>query len=425
MNFIKNIWSDIKEQPMLSGVSIIGTALAIFLIMVVVMLQEVKVAPFAPESNRERLLYADYASIYNLKDGPDWNSNGGMSVELAERLYKDLTTAEAVSIYVNDTQSSSASLPGQPSVTVDTRLCDADFFKVFDYTFISGAPFSRSDSESGIKKAVITDGLARKIFGRTDVVGEELMLFRVPYVVCGVVKNVSTVATKAYADAWIPYSTSWMASSKWNEHMGMMSVVILAKDGVEHSEVKEECNNFFNKTNDEIEAGGWRLIQRDRPYDQETQVCGSSSNRTPDLNSERKERIILLSILLIVPAINLSCMTHSRLSQRRSEVGVKRAFGATRGMILNEVLAENMVVTLVAGVIGFMLSIGFAYMFSSELFTRSFVTLSNEPTIELSMLVHASTFLWVLIFCFLLNVLSAGLPAWQASRVNVVNAIKG
>ena len=118
-------------------------------------------------------------------------------------------------------------------------------------------------------------------------------------------------------------------------------------------------------------------------------------------------------------------MTHSRLSQRRSEVGVKRAFGATRGMILNEVLAENMVVTLVAGVIGFMFSIGFAYMFSSELFTRSFVTLSNEPTIELSMLVHASTFLWVLIFCFLLNVLSAGLPAWQASRVNVVNAIKG
>jgi putative ABC transport system permease protein len=54
---------------------------------------------------------------------------------------------------------------------------------------------------------VITDGLARKIFGRIDVVGEELMLFRVPYVVCGVVKNVSTVATKAYADAWIPYST--------------------------------------------------------------------------------------------------------------------------------------------------------------------------------------------------------------------------
>ena len=106
-------------------------------------------------------------------------------------------------------------------------------------------------------------------------------------------------------------------------------------------------------------------------------------------------------------------------------MGVKRAFGATRGMILNEVLAENMVVTLVAGVIGFMFSIGFAYMFSSELFTRSFVTLSNEPTIELSMLVHASTFLWVLIFCFLLNVLSAGLPAWQASRVNVVNAIKG
>ncbi|MDE6093162.1 MAG: ABC transporter permease, partial [Muribaculaceae bacterium] len=156
MSFIRNTWENLREQPMLSGVSVIGTALAIFLIMVVVMLEEVKVAPFAPESNRERILYADYGSIYSLNDGPDWNSNGGMSEATAKKLYKDLKSAEAVSLYVAWISSVSASLPGQPAVTVDMRECDDDFFNVFDFTFIDGKPFSKSDFESGIKKAVIT-----------------------------------------------------------------------------------------------------------------------------------------------------------------------------------------------------------------------------------------------------------------------------
>lgn len=424
MSFIRNTWENLREQPMLSGVSVIGTALAIFLIMVVVMLEEIKVAPFAPESNRERLLYADYGSIYSLNDGPDWNSNGGMSEATAKKLYKDLKSAEAVSLYVAWISSVSASLPGQPAVTVDMRECDDDFFNVFDFRFIDGKPFSKSDFESGIKKAVITESLARKVFGDIDVVGKEIRLSRVPYVVSGVVKDVSTLATTAYADAWIPYTTMQTAKERWNTHMGAMSAVILAKEGG-IDEVKEECGVLFNKFNEEIEPTGWKMIDRGRPYTQEEKSVGAGANQEPDVASKRREHIILLAILLLVPAINLSSMTHSRLRQRRSEIGVKRAFGATRGSIVSDILTENMVVTLLAGVIGFALSVVFAYLFSNDLFSRGFVTLANEPKIDLSILIHVSTFMWVLLFCFLLNVISTGIPAWQASRVNVVNAIKG
>ena len=425
MNFIRNIWNNLKEQPVLSGVSVTGTALAIFLIMVVVMLYEVKVVPFAPESNRERLLYADYGSIYSIKDGPDWNSNGGQSEASLKKLYKGLESAEAVSIYLAWLESAPASLPGQPSVSVDMRACDADFFKAFNYSFIHGVPFSESDFESGIKKAVITEGVARKLFGRSDVVGEEIRLSRVPYVVSGVVKNVSTLAPKAYADAWIPYSTTAQAKQTWNTHMGSLSAVILAKEGVELAEVQEECGRLFDKYNDEIEPTGWKFIRRDRPYDQETEAVGPWANEKPDVGADRRERITLLMILLLVPAINLSSMTHSRLRQRCSEIGVKRAFGATRMSIVRDILTENMIVTLAAGVIGFCLSVAFAYLFSAELFTRSNSIIANEPKIEMSILIHMSTFVWVLLFCFLLNVLSTGIPAWQAARVNVVNAIKG
>lgn len=49
----------------------------------------------------------------------------------------------------------------------------------------------------------------------------------------------------------------------------------------------------------------------------------------------------------------------------------------------------------------------------------------NPPTVDASILVHASTFGWALLFCFILNLLSSGIPAWRASRMNIVEAIGG
>ena len=54
--YFAQTWAQLRQQPMMSAVSIAGTALAIFLIMLVVMMQQVKVVPFAPESNRDRFL---------------------------------------------------------------------------------------------------------------------------------------------------------------------------------------------------------------------------------------------------------------------------------------------------------------------------------------------------------------------------------
>ena len=52
--YFTQAWAQLRQQPLMSAVGIAGTALAIFLIMLVVMMQQVKVAPFAPESNRDR-----------------------------------------------------------------------------------------------------------------------------------------------------------------------------------------------------------------------------------------------------------------------------------------------------------------------------------------------------------------------------------
>lgn len=77
--YFKQALAQLRQHPLISVISIAGTALSIFLIMLVVMLQQVKVAPFSPESNRDRFLHVHYMSISH-KDWGDGTSNGPMSV---------------------------------------------------------------------------------------------------------------------------------------------------------------------------------------------------------------------------------------------------------------------------------------------------------------------------------------------------------
>jgi putative ABC transport system permease protein len=42
-----------------------------------------------------------------------------------------------------------------------------------------------------------------------------------------------------------------------------------------------------------------------------------------------------------------------------------------------------------------------------------------------TILFHISTFLYALLFCFILNLLNSGIPAWRASKIGIVKALAG
>ena len=66
--------------------------------------------------------------------------------------------------------------------------------------------------------------------------------------------------------------------------------------------------------------------------------------------------MLVIAILLLVPAINLSSMTLSRMRRRMAEIGVRKAFGATGGELIRQIFFENLLLTLFAGVLGLALS---------------------------------------------------------------------
>ena len=426
--YITQALAQLRQQPIISAVSIIGTALAIFLIMLVVMMQQVKTAPFAPESNRDRFLHAHYMSISNENwSGNGGQSNGPMSERTAKELFQSLKIPETVTIYTCMPVATPVSLPGKAATAIDMLETDDNFWRVFDFAFIDGKPYDKATFDARQPVAVITESVARILFGTTEgVVGKEFLLSHAPYKVAGIVKDVSTLANTSYAQVWIPYTSTGQDQNTWNDgHMGMMSCTILAKSRDDFDAIRQESLNRFETYNQLVGKDGYNFIHRNRPYGQEKQAISFSANQEPNVEDNRRSRLMTYLILLIVPAINLSSMTQSRLRQRVSEIGVRRAFGCNRMELMGQILMENMVVTLLAGVLGLVMSVVFAHLGNELLFAQPFSNTLNPPAVDVNILIHASTFGWALLFCFILNLLSTGLPAWMASRTNIVTALGG
>ncbi len=132
-------WAQLRQQPMMSAVSIAGTALAIFLIMLVVMMQQVKVAPLRPKSNRDRFLHVKSMSISNSNWG-DGTSNGPMSVQTARECFQSLKTPESGHYLYHFPRIHSGVFAGQTGSQCGLRQTDDIFWHVFDFSFINGKP---------------------------------------------------------------------------------------------------------------------------------------------------------------------------------------------------------------------------------------------------------------------------------------------
>ena len=152
--YLIQAWRLLKENPLLSSISIIGTALAICMIMVMVMSHEVKNASFPPEVNRDRTLYVKWMTAQKYEGA---TSNGPMAYSLAKAGFKELTTPEAVTIVSAFEPKALASIPAEKiAQSYDKMLTDEAFWQVFDFSFVAGKPYTKADVDAGLKVAVIT-----------------------------------------------------------------------------------------------------------------------------------------------------------------------------------------------------------------------------------------------------------------------------
>jgi putative ABC transport system permease protein len=420
-HYFKQAWNLLRENPLLSVISIAGTALAIALIMVMVITYEVRTANYEPETKRDRMLYLKYGRYESSNN----ISNASTSFRVIKECFYPLRNTEAVTA-VAPHNGLLVSVPGgEKEFKANVSYTDAGFWKVFDFRFVAGRPYTAEEVESGIRRAVIDETLARKLFGSVDVVGRTLLISFVEYTVASVVKPVSTLSEAACAQVWLPHTGARFPDRTWVEStLGEYRCYILAPSAADFPAIREEAERNVQQFNATLEKG--KYVLNGQPETHFVQMLHTVSYLRPDVTGTVLRYAVIILILLLVPAINLSGMTLSRMKTRMSEMGIRKAFGATKGNLLVQILSENMALTAIGGIFGLALSyLAIGLMSHWLLETQTARFLDGQAFINAGMVVRPAIFVYAFLFCLAMNLLSAGIPAWRVSRRKIAESIHG
>ena len=99
--------------------------------------------------------------------------------------------------------------------------------------------------------------------------------------------------------------------------------------------------------------------------------------------------------------------------ERSSEIGVRKAFGADQGAILMQFLIENVIQTLLGGIIGLGISLAAIYLIND-------IRLMGDIVLKLNF----RFFFFAIVISLIFGLLSGLLPAYRMSKMHVVSALK-
>lgn len=427
--YIKQTVALIKQHPLFSALYILGTALAIAATMLLANIYYIKSAPIYPEHNRNN---TSYITLVSFKTNSGGQTIWAFSYKAVKEFFYPLQNLETVSAaYRRYSEGSdfvtSDRVTGE--VEVLPQAVDPAFFNLYSFRFTEGASFTQSDFESGIHAAVITDELARKLFNQdSGVVGQTFQLNFIDYKVVGVVKSASFLTPQSYANLYVPYTTFKDYDKERDiPYLGAFRITIVTKGPEQLQELRNELAELTRKINvqheDEYVMSMW-----EQPTTHLSSVFQNYPSRPADIFVVLRQLLYMLLALLLVPALNLSGLISNRMDERLGEMGVRKSFGASRGVLLKQIMYENLILTLMGGFLGLIFSWLLLYFLRSSIFSLFDAGVEKMPigydyTISGDMLFAPLVFAATLVFCVLLNLLSALIPAWQSLRKPIVNSL--
>ena len=421
MQTIRQAFTILKQNPLLSTISILGTAFAITMIMAIVITWQTKYADLEPEVNRSRCLYFSAMHVQG-KEKKDWNNFGKPSAAFMKECIQPLPEVEACTAFSTADVALVSLTDGNNRLKVDAMSTDPDFWKIFKLQFLDGKSFTEAERGGDMQSVVISASVARKLFGTTEAAGRQMLLNREVVRIIGVVKDISVTAKDAYAQVWSMYHSNELNVTDWWSYNGNRTIAVLARTPDDFPAIKQGVEKRVKDVNAGLEQRQIDIMEQ--PDNIVAHVNHVWSNIGPNLPMLYLQYGIALFIILLVPSLNLCGLSNSRMQQRVSELGVRKAFGATDGTLVRQILNENLVLTLIGGVVGLIFSYLAVYAMRTWLFTNSDnIGTAGDFSLSMGALFSPAVFVLAFVFCLLINLLSAGLPAWLATRRTIVDSL--
>ncbi|MGI6648031.1 MAG: ABC transporter permease [Bacillota bacterium] len=218
-----------------------------------------------------------------------------------------------------------------------------DYAEVRNVPLGQGHFFSDLDSRSARRVVVIDERLAEDLFGRTNPIGQKMMLKKVPLLVVGVVKNEEGMFVGSNrSQVFIPISL-------WQNLFNSARVDQLEISAVSKDQVKESMDKTLKLLHRRHKnTDRYRAFSLEQEMEAANQAMGIMTT------------IIgaIAGISLVVGGIGVMNIMLVSVTERTREIGVRMALGARRKDVLTQFLIEAVVISMVGGIIGMILGLG-------------------------------------------------------------------
>lgn len=412
LNYIKIAWKVLGRNKFFTFVSLFGISFTLAILIVVVALMNNFMNPSYPEPFRDRTLYVN--QVKQQSEDKSSVSISAAGFHLIDHYLKKMETPEKVGMIQSYGTTSNTFLNNQ-KITLECKLTDEVIWEIFDFEFLQGKPYNAANIKSNDYVAVISNAARAAYFGdQQDVLGESIELDNMSYKVIGVVKNAAQAPPFPASDVYIPYNTSMQKEYEKKEFRGSFVGVLLAEKVSDIPAIREELQDIISRI--ELPADELLPVLSAKAVTMVEQYA-----RMIARNDDENAVAILFAIVIggmllfiMLPTLNLININVSRIMERASEIGVRKAFGATASTLARQFIVENIILTLIGGAIGLLIAYG-----ALQIIETIDVIKYSELKIDFNV------FLIAILLCLLFGILSGVLPAVRMSRMQVVNAIKG
>ena len=341
-------------------------------------------------------------------------SRGSASVRTGAGQVNYLTEADANAIKsVPDVASAAGSMFGRAQIIFGSQNwntqvlgVDSDYLQVRGWALESGRMFTPAEVQLSEKVALIGMTVATQLFGLSDPVGQAVRVNRLPVTIIGVLaKKGQDMRGEDQDDTMImPITTvrSKIIGRTRSLPNQVQNIMVSVNAAEAMAQVQEDIRQLLRKR------------QRLRPDENDNFGIGNLSQFIQTRAETQRIFNVMLSavasVSLVVGGIGIMNIMLVSVTERTREIGLRVAIGATPGQIMQQFLVEAIVLCVLGGAVGILLSF---------LATWAFAKLGNWPVFIDPMVIAGS-----LVFSAGIGIAFGFLPARKAALLDPIEALR-
>lgn len=323
--------------------------------------------------------------------------------ELLQRGLGDNVTA-----IVPSYQSSYTIKFGDESFSMNVTGVTEDYQDVRSYTVANGRFISDGDNKSQSLVAVLGSQTAQDLFGSLTPIGKTISVNGVKFEVVGVLESKGSSGFGGSADDafFIPLETGYIklfgSTATYNDKKIVNSIYISVTTIEMMDTVSAQIEYMLRRSHKITSAD-----ELDFSVQSQTDTLEALSSITNTLTIFLGA---IAGISLLVGGIGIMNIMLVSVTERTKEIGLRKAVGATKNQILTQFLIETLTLSLLGGVVGILLGVGIATVF----------TLTGLITAVIT----ADSILLSFTFALVIGVFFGLYPAFRAANLHPMEALR-